>query len=148
MKPSSKSEAISLRDCKKLKTLRCNWGQLFPFADDDVVYDDESLETGFHKEDEELPSDKVDVGATLPESLEALHIIGPFPDDTGEDAVDIFTNRDGALPNLKILYIHGAGRATDEGYQLTDQGPQELDFAVSDTGFQPLNRLLEGHGYA
>jgi hypothetical protein len=106
---------------------------------------DEPLEAGFHTEEELPTKSNFDVKAILPESLESLHLVGPFKDESGERIFKTLTDRDGALPNLRYLYIHEEDDTVESGYMI--ETGAEPDFAIRDIYKNPLGRLIEGHGY-
>lgn len=132
-----------LRECEKLKSLRCRWMDIFHWEQ----YKDEPLEDSFHTEEEERPLN-VDLAAALPQSLEALHLIDPFPGDgdmpevLGVRVISTFRNRGGALPNLKWLCIDREYH--DMGNRMGG-GPVQHP-AMRELSENPLVRLVEGHG--
>jgi U3 small nucleolar RNA-associated protein 14 len=136
-----------LAECKKLKTLRCSWADIFPFDDEDSSseIDDEPLEDGYHMEKEKRPAGRlrtIDLKLILPESIEALHLVSPFPDDTGERAIEMFTQRGQALPNLKGIFIDAAWKNLSGQNAEASQPYREID----EIRHNPLIELLVGHG--
>lgn len=128
--------------------MRCRWDDIFPFDDGEssAFLADESLEDGFHAGEEDQPagpSRTIDLKAILPASIKAIHLVGPFSDETGERAIEMFKNRGQSLPNLRGIYIDAAWKDLSGSNAETFKQYREIDWL----GHNPLTELLDGQGY-
>ncbi|KAF2654720.1 hypothetical protein K491DRAFT_459535 [Lophiostoma macrostomum CBS 122681] len=136
-------ERMSLRGFKTLKTFQCNWSMLEPDLDDlDSDVDEELSGRGFYTEDTESVT-VFDPRSILPESLEALHLKGPFTDEEWLTLTQLLEESSDFTPNLKTIRLSKSG-PNGPTHWTSPEADEESDVAYP-AWRKSLSALIQGH---